>query len=132
MGKFKQNKIEHKMPHSLPKADFFETFPKELFARIDAEDIRPIPDEVNNREVESPRRLTNFTRFSLLGGVAAAIAIVLAIGGNGKSSDDGFKVKKTIVHNIDSYLSGMSNEEFNKLHTATMKQSDFYLNLPKY
>ncbi len=132
MGKFKQNKIEHKMPHSLPKADFFETFPKELFARIDAEDIRPIPPEVQNMERKPESQLNSFIRLSIAGGIAATLAIVLIIKDKYDASNDVFAVKYTLVSNIDSYLSGMSDEEFSHLHTTSMKQSDFYLNLPNF
>lgn len=132
MEKFKQNKIEHKMPHTLPQADFFETFPKELFAKIEAEQISPIPAHLHDIGTKPPRRLKRFVQISTVGGIAAALAIAFIIGSKGKPSEDGFEVKETIVNNIDSYLSSLSDEEFNNLHVTTMKQSDFYLNLPNY
>ncbi len=120
------------MPHSKPSEDFFEKFPQELFAKIEAEQIRPIPCEIQLFAPRKARRVARIVGLSAIGGVAAMAAIVLTLFFRFEATDGGFSIEDGIVENMDSFLSNLSDEEFENLFVNSAYQRDFYLNLPKF
>ncbi len=134
MEKFNLNDISRDMPHSMPRKDLFETFPKQLFAKIEAENISPIPPSREPINLRTRSRIAKLVvRLSVVGGgVAAAIAVMLTIYVNSGVDRGGLAIEEKLVENVDSYLSSLSDEELSALLSQSQNQRNFYLNLPKF
>lgn len=133
MKKINLNKMRHELPYKLPKEDFFESFSKELFSKIEAENISPISISEKSGKRKSIRRRDYLTP-SYVGGLVAAVAIVFVAifvhHENSVNSKGEFAINDEIVEGIDIYLSKLSDEEFSKLYAESSPQLDFYMNLP--
>lgn len=117
MKEFDINKIGKEMPYKAPNADFFDNFTEEVLAKV-----------------ESKRRITLISRLAPMCGIAAAAAVILMVVFDVIPSrgiiDDGYMSSENIVESFDSYLTSLSDEEFDRLFAESACQDDFYLNLP--
>ncbi|MFI3304552.1 MAG: hypothetical protein SNF68_05595 [Rikenellaceae bacterium] len=129
MDNFSIDSIGRDMPYKLPREDFFETFPERLFAKIEFEQITPIPP------MSWWERYIRDSRVYAISGVAAAVAVVLitllnVLHSEGGVKEDMFAIEDSVIESMDAYLSNLSDSEFEKLFSESFNQRDFYLNLP--
>ncbi len=135
MKKFNLNNIGHEMPHSQPREDFFEKFPQDLYAEIEARQIVPIPLSSTPKKIRLDKQREHIVRFSAISATAAAIAIALVVlfdpsQSKSVNSNELLAIDETIFDNIDSYISKLTNDELELIISESANQRDFYTNLP--
>ncbi|MFI3333597.1 MAG: hypothetical protein SNI51_01740 [Rikenellaceae bacterium] len=118
MKEFDINTIGKEMPYKAPNSDFFENFTEELLNKVEQ---KPKP------------RLRIISQIAPFCGIAAAVAVVLAISINLTSNDkwsSNYIISENLDESLDSYFASLSDEELASLVAESSYHDDFYSTLP--